>query len=63
MSPTGDAGGPFGPVVSSAWLAAHLGQPDLRVVDATWYMPAAKRDAHALLRRPSLVEIVEGGAR
>ena len=50
MSPTGDAGGPFGPVVSSAWLAAHLGQPDLRVVDATWYMPAAKRDAHAEFR-------------
>jgi thiosulfate/3-mercaptopyruvate sulfurtransferase len=34
-------------LVSTEWLAAHLGEPDLRVVDATWYLPALKRDAGA----------------
>lgn len=37
----------FGPVVSTAWLAEHLGEPDLRVLDATWYLPTAGRDARA----------------
>ena len=32
-------------VVSTAWLAAHLGT--VRVVDASWYMPDDKRDAKA----------------
>ena len=27
------------PLVTTAWLAERLGQPDLQVVDATWYMP------------------------
>ena len=40
----------LGPVVTTAWLAAHLGEPDLRVLDATWYMPVAKRDPHAEFR-------------
>jgi thiosulfate/3-mercaptopyruvate sulfurtransferase len=40
---TGDPG----TVVSTAWLAAHLGEPDLRVVDATWYLPAMQRDPRA----------------
>ena len=31
-------------LVSTAWLAAHLGEPDLRVVDGSWHMPQAKRD-------------------
>lgn len=31
------------PIVSVDWLAEHLGAPDLRVVDATWYMPAENR--------------------
>jgi thiosulfate/3-mercaptopyruvate sulfurtransferase len=26
----------FGPLVSAAWLAEHLGEPDLRVVDCRW---------------------------
>jgi thiosulfate/3-mercaptopyruvate sulfurtransferase len=26
----------FGPLVDGAWLAAHLGDPDLRVVDCRW---------------------------
>jgi thiosulfate/3-mercaptopyruvate sulfurtransferase len=34
-------------VVSTEWLAKHLGEPDLRVVDATWHMPHLQRDAHA----------------
>jgi thiosulfate/3-mercaptopyruvate sulfurtransferase len=37
----------FGPLVSPDWLAAHLGEPDLRVVDATWYMPQLGRDGRA----------------
>ncbi|MEP6968428.1 MAG: rhodanese-like domain-containing protein, partial [Pseudomonadota bacterium] len=35
------------PLVSTAWLAAHLGDPDLVVIDATWFMPDARRDARA----------------
>jgi thiosulfate/3-mercaptopyruvate sulfurtransferase len=38
---------PLAPVVSTEWLAAHLGEPDLRVLDATWYLPHLKRDARA----------------
>jgi thiosulfate/3-mercaptopyruvate sulfurtransferase len=32
-------------IVSTEWLAAHLKDPDLRVVDGTWHMPQLKRDA------------------
>jgi thiosulfate/3-mercaptopyruvate sulfurtransferase len=34
-------------IVSTGWLAAHLGDPDLRIIDATWYMPQLERDARA----------------
>jgi thiosulfate/3-mercaptopyruvate sulfurtransferase len=34
-------------VVSAEWLAKHLGEPDLRVLDGTWHMPQLQRDAHA----------------
>ena len=34
-------------LVSTAWLAAHLKDPDLRVLDASWYLPQAGRDAKA----------------
>jgi thiosulfate/3-mercaptopyruvate sulfurtransferase len=34
-------------LVSTGWLADHRGEPGLRVVDATWYMPQAARDARA----------------
>lgn len=34
-------------LVSTEWLANELGASDLRVVDATWHMPTAGRDAHA----------------
>jgi len=35
------------PLVSTDWLAAHVGEPDLKVVDATFYLPHLKRDARA----------------
>jgi thiosulfate/3-mercaptopyruvate sulfurtransferase len=35
------------PLVSTAWLASHLQEPWLRVVDATMYLPNAGRDARA----------------
>jgi thiosulfate/3-mercaptopyruvate sulfurtransferase len=34
-------------LVSTEWLAAHLGAPDIRVVDGSWYLPAMKRDPKA----------------
>ena len=34
-------------LVSTEWLAAHLKDPDLRIFDASWYMPAMKRNARA----------------
>lgn len=34
-------------LVSTDWLAAHLKDPDLRVLDASWYMPFHNRDARA----------------
>src|SRR3989338_3562212 len=34
-------------LVSTDWLAAHLKDPDLRVIDASWYLPDAGRDARA----------------
>jgi len=37
-------------LVSTAWLAAHLRDPDLRVVDARWYLPTLGRDARAEYR-------------
>ncbi len=34
-------------LVSTAWLAQHLNDPDLRIFDASWYLPGAGRDAKA----------------
>ena len=34
-------------LVSTDWLAAHLNDPDLRILDASWYMPAHNRNARA----------------
>ena len=31
-------------LVSTQWLAAHLKDPDLRVLDASWYLPGSERD-------------------
>jgi thiosulfate/3-mercaptopyruvate sulfurtransferase len=40
----------FGPVVSTGWLAERLGDPGLRILDATWYLPHLRRDAQAEFR-------------
>ncbi|MDM7932638.1 3-mercaptopyruvate sulfurtransferase [Tabrizicola sp.] len=34
-------------LVSTDWLAAHLRDPDLRVLDASWFLPGSGRDAKA----------------
>lgn len=34
-------------LVSTTWLARHLKDPDLRVLDASWYLPAEGRDPRA----------------
>lgn len=34
-------------LVSTQWLADHLRDPDLRVIDASWYLPAMGRNARA----------------
>ena len=34
-------------LVSTDWLAAHLNDPDLRVLDATYFLPGVDRDAKA----------------
>jgi thiosulfate/3-mercaptopyruvate sulfurtransferase len=34
-------------IVSTQWLAERLGEPGLRVLDASWYLPSAGRDAPA----------------
>ncbi|MDF1585953.1 3-mercaptopyruvate sulfurtransferase [Marinimicrococcus flavescens] len=34
-------------LVSTDWLAQNLHAPDVRVVDATWYLPGVGRDARA----------------
>lgn len=36
------------PLVSCAWLAERLDAPDIRVVDATWFLPGDARNAKAL---------------
>ncbi len=34
-------------LVSTDWLDEHLEAPDVRVVDATWFLPGGERDARA----------------
>lgn len=34
-------------LVSTEWLARHLKDPDLRILDASYYLPAMQRDARA----------------
>ena len=34
-------------LVSTAWLAAHRADPDLRLIDASWYLPDSGRNAKA----------------
>ena len=37
----------FGPLVSTAWLAEHLGDGNVKVLDGSFYLPAEQRDAQA----------------
>jgi thiosulfate/3-mercaptopyruvate sulfurtransferase len=37
-------------LVSTEWLAGHLNAPDVRIVDASWYLPDAGRDPKAEYR-------------
>ncbi|MBV8459609.1 MAG: sulfurtransferase, partial [Candidatus Eremiobacteraeota bacterium] len=34
-------------LIDTGTLQSQLGQPDLAVLDASWYLPSAGRDAHA----------------
>lgn len=34
-------------LVSTEWLAAHIKDPDLRILDGSWHLPAVGRDAKA----------------
>src|SRR5210317_2361208 len=34
-------------LVSTQWLADHMKDPDLRILDASWYLPQMGRDAKA----------------
>ncbi|NUB17228.1 sulfurtransferase, partial [Azospirillum brasilense] len=36
-----------GPIVPTGWLAERLGQPGLRVLDSSWFMPGSGRDPAA----------------
>ncbi|MEZ5647675.1 MAG: rhodanese-like domain-containing protein [Alphaproteobacteria bacterium] len=37
----------FGPLVSTEWLANHLYEPDIRIVDGTYFVPGTGRNAQA----------------
>ena len=34
-------------LVSTDWLSSRLSDPEIRVLDATWYLPNIDRDAKA----------------
>jgi thiosulfate/3-mercaptopyruvate sulfurtransferase len=34
-------------LVSTAWLAMHMKDPDIRILDASWYLPGDERDPKA----------------
>lgn len=35
------------PLVTTEWLAEHINAPDVRIADASWYLPEKKRDPKA----------------
>jgi len=46
----------FGPVVSAGWLADHLGESDLAVIDCRWYLDGRSgREAYETAHIPSAV--------
>ena len=42
------------PLVSTEWLAARIGAPDLLVLDASWYLPGEAQDARGLFEAAHL---------
>ncbi|MFT5638082.1 MAG: thiosulfate/3-mercaptopyruvate sulfurtransferase, partial [Paracoccaceae bacterium] len=34
-------------LVSTDWLAKHQHSPDIRIIDATWFLPTEDRDPKA----------------
>ncbi|HEX4303419.1 MAG TPA: 3-mercaptopyruvate sulfurtransferase [Rhizomicrobium sp.] len=38
---------PASPLVTTEWLASRINAPDVRVADASWYLPQANRDPRA----------------
>ena len=36
---------PRDPLIDTAWLAAHLDAPDVKIADATWFLPTLGRNA------------------
>src|SRR5947209_4680796 len=46
----------FGPLVDAGWLADHLGDPDLRLIDVRWYLKGRSgRDAYESGHLPGAV--------
>ena len=45
---------PTSPLVSAGWLAPKLRSPDLVILDCSWYLPTAGRDAEAEYRAAHL---------
>jgi thiosulfate/3-mercaptopyruvate sulfurtransferase len=39
-----------GNLVTAAWLKERIGDPNVKIVDGSWYLPAQKRDAKAEFR-------------
>ncbi|MCA3559995.1 MAG: 3-mercaptopyruvate sulfurtransferase [Aestuariivirga sp.] len=37
-------------IVSTQWLEDHLGSPDIAIIDASWHLPTANRDARKEFR-------------
>ncbi len=38
-------------LVSTSWLESHLKDPDLRIFDASWYLPGSKRNGYSEYQR------------
>jgi hypothetical protein len=49
------------PIVSPQWLAERLGQPDIKVLDVSWYMPAMGEQGVSRRSRPSALRAVSSG--
>jgi thiosulfate/3-mercaptopyruvate sulfurtransferase len=46
----GEISATLSPLVSVSWLAERVGRPDLKILDASWHMPASGRDPAAEFR-------------